>query len=55
MPNSREGDDRLNMHSISLSIEMNVVTLLIEECVAQTARSLRELAERIERGDGKDF
>lgn len=37
--------------SISLTVEINVQLPLMEECVAQTVVSLRELADRIERGE----
>lgn len=46
-----EGNDDADAHEISLSVEINVRRLLMEECVAQTVQSLRELADRIERGE----
>ncbi|RWD26778.1 MAG: hypothetical protein EOS34_32625 [Mesorhizobium sp.] len=38
-------------HAISLTVEINVELPLMEECVAQTVLSLREVADRIERGE----
>ena len=38
-------------HAISLSVEINVELPLMEECVAQTVLSLRDVADRIERGE----
>jgi hypothetical protein len=46
-----QGNDNADAHSISLSVEINVKRLLMEECVAQAVLSLRELADRIERGE----
>ena len=57
MSNDWQGNDDAQGHAISLSVEINVESPLMEECVAQTVRSLRELADRIERGEemGKIF
>ena len=38
-------------HAISPTIEINVELPLMEECLAQTVRSLREVADRLERGE----
>lgn len=38
-------------HAISLTVEINPELPLMEECVAQTVLSLREVADRIERGE----
>ena len=38
-------------HAILLTVEMNVELPLMEECVAQIVFSLREVADRIERGE----
>jgi hypothetical protein len=46
-----EGHEDAHAHSISLSVEINVELPLMEECVAQTVLSLREVADRIERGE----
>ena len=46
-----EANDDPEACSISLSVEINVELPLMEECVAQTVASLRELANRIERGE----
>jgi hypothetical protein len=52
-----QGNDDAQGHTISLSVEISIESPLMEECVAQTVRSLRELADRIERGEemGKIF
>lgn len=57
MSNTWAGNEDANGHIISLSVEIGVKAPLMEECVAQTVRSLRELADRIERGEemGKIF
>lgn len=38
------GNEDAGGYIIALSIEISVVSPLMEECVAQTVRSLRELA-----------
>lgn len=50
MPNWEANDDA-DACTISLSVELNVELPLMEECVAQTVLSLRELADRIEKGE----
>lgn len=45
------GNEDADAHTISLSVEFGVKAPLMEECVAQTVRSLREIADRIERGE----
>lgn len=50
MPNWEANDDA-DACSIALSVEINVELPLMEECVAQTVASLRELANRVERGE----
>jgi hypothetical protein len=46
-----EGHKDATAHSISLTVEINVELPLLEECVAQTVLSLRQVADRIERGE----
>ncbi|MER8912247.1 hypothetical protein NKI32_00175 [Mesorhizobium sp. M0761] len=38
-------------HAISLTVEINIERPLMEECLAQTVLSLREVADRLERGE----
>ncbi|MDW9972820.1 hypothetical protein GOB98_22840 [Sinorhizobium meliloti] len=46
-----EGHPDAQAHSISLSLEINVQLPLMEECVTQTVILLREVADRLERGE----
>jgi hypothetical protein len=46
-----ERDEDADTHSISLTVEINVELALLEDCVALTAASLREVADRIEEGE----
>lgn len=50
MPNWEANDDA-DACSISLSVEISVELPLMEECVAQTVVSLRQIADRIEQGE----
>ncbi|MHC2258289.1 hypothetical protein [Sinorhizobium meliloti] len=51
MSSTWAGNEDADAHTISLSVEIGVKAPLMEECVAQTVRSLREIADRIERGE----
>ncbi|MER9277635.1 hypothetical protein [Mesorhizobium sp. M0522] len=48
---SAPDDWEVEGHAISLTVEINVELPLMEECLAQTVLSLREVADRLEQGE----